>query len=267
MSGRAAPALAAGAALLTLSCGVPLMSLPSGPGAPADASAALADATRACRAVQTFTAAIAVRGSIGGQTVRARLFAGLAPPASVRIEAIAPFGQPTFTVVAVAGDATVVLSDGRALEHGPPSEVLEALTGVPIAPADLRPVLTGCAEAPAPERARQFGADWFVVPDDAGTAYLHRESAQAPWRLVAAERRPPGAGGWRTEYRDVDGGLPRSVRFKSEAAGRFDLRLSLSQVALNDTLGADVFRLQVPADAAPITLDELRRSAPWAADQ
>ena len=51
-------------ALLTTSCGAPLVKLPTGPGVPAaDARDALADATAACRNVSTFTCEIAVSGS------------------------------------------------------------------------------------------------------------------------------------------------------------------------------------------------------------
>jgi hypothetical protein len=46
-------------------------------------------------------------------------------------------------------------------------------------------------------------------------------------------------------------------------AGRtFDLQLTLSQIEVNAPLGADVFVVQVPATARPITLGELRESGP-----
>jgi alpha-ketoglutarate-dependent taurine dioxygenase len=38
--------------------------------------------------------------------------------------------------------------------------------------------------------------------------------------------------------------------------------LTLSQVELNTPLGPDVFRVQIPRDADPITIDELRRARP-----
>src|SRR3954470_6781446 len=104
------------------------MKLPSGPGTPAtDLDAALADATRACTAVQSLSAEIAVSGSVGGQRVRARLAGGFAPP-SVRLEAVAPFGAPLFIFVANGPDATLLLPrDGRVVEHGKPEELLAAI--------------------------------------------------------------------------------------------------------------------------------------------
>ncbi len=45
---------------------------------------------------------------------------------------------------------------------------------------------------------------------------------------------------------------------------RFDLRLALSQVEINGTLDPATFRVQVPAGAAPMTLEELRQAGPLA---
>ncbi len=246
------------------------MKLPSGPGGPAaDAKDAVADATNACRTVSTLSAEIAVSGSVGGHGLRGRLLAGLAPPASARLEAVAPFGQPIFIFVSRGGDATLLLPrDNRVLEHGQSDKVLEAVAGVPLDAAGLRTALTGCAVAPDAERAQQFGADWRVVPDGPDELYLHRDSAG--WRIVATVHHAPAAGSagsggdWRAEYRDHQNGLPRSVRFVSSDPKRFDLRLALSQVDLNAPLADEVFRVQVPRDADPITLEELRQQGPLA---
>jgi hypothetical protein len=247
------------------------MKLPSGPGGPAaDAKDAVDGATSACRMVSTLSTEIAASGSIGGQGLRGRLLAGLAPPASARLEAVAPFGQPVFVFVSHGGDATLLLPrDNRVLQHGQSDSVLEAVAGVPLDAAGLRTALTGCAVAPDAGRARQFGADWRVVPDGPDDLYLHRESS-AGWRLVTTihhgSTSDSGRAGedWRAEYRDFQSGLPRSIRFVSSDPRRFDLRLSLSQVDLNATLGDEVFRVQVPPDADPITLEELRQQGPLA---
>src|SRR5947207_1130576 len=124
---RTVAALAA--ALLATSCGAPLMKLPSGPAGPAsDGTDVVTQATRACRTVSTIKAEVAIRGSVAGRRLRARLLAGLSTPESARLEAPAPFGQPVFIFVARAGDATLMLPrDGRVLEHGRPEAILEAL--------------------------------------------------------------------------------------------------------------------------------------------
>lgn len=259
-SGRAIPVLLA--ALLAASCAAPLMKLPAGPGSSVvDAHDAVADATSACRAVSTITAEVAAAGSVGGQRFRARLSVGLASPASARLEAAAPFGAPMFILVATGNDATLLLPhDGRVLEHGRPDTVLEAIAGIPLDASDLRTALTGCASAPDGATARALGDDWRMVPDGPNQIYLRHEKQTGRWRLVATVHNSPGA--WRAEYRDFQDGLPRSIRFVDTSASRFDLRLTLSQVELNTPLGPDVFRVQIPRDADPITIDELRRARP-----
>ena len=137
------------------------MKLPAGAGVPAaDAADALAQATAACRGTRTLTAEIAISGSAGGRRVRGRFSAGVAAPASVRLEAVAPFGSPAFIFVATSEDATLLLPrDDRMLEHGRPDAVLDALAGVPLDAADLYATLTGCAPAGSPSQGRGLGTD------------------------------------------------------------------------------------------------------------
>ena len=253
-------------ALAAASCAPRLMKLPSGPGTLAsDASDALADATSACRAVSTITAEIAVSGSVGGQRLRARITAGLAPPASARLEAVAPFGAPIFIFAAVNDEATLLLPrDNRVLQHGRGDAVLEAVAGVPLDAAGLREALIGCASLHVDTaRARQAGPDWRILPDGPTDVYLHREGSARRWRLVATVHHGAPGGDWRAEYTAFQpNGLPQTVRFTSRPGDRFDLRLVLSQVDINTPLGADVFRIQVPPSAVPITLDELKHARP-----
>lgn len=257
------------AALVSASCGASLMKLPSGPGGPAaDAVSALDQATRACRAVRTLTAEVSVSGSAGGRRVRTRLSAGVAAPASARLEAIASFGPPLFIFVATGDDATMFLPrDGRVLEHGRPDAVLEAVASVPFTASDLREAITGCASGGSGAGdARRFGDDWrAVTATNGGALYLHRERSNAPWRLVASVGRAENGQGWRAEYRDFLNDLPRTVRVTSVGAPAFDLHLAISQVEINVPLEAAVFHVQIPASASPITLDELRQSGPLGA--
>jgi hypothetical protein len=79
---------------------------------------------------------------------------------------------------------------------------------------------------------------------------------------VAVSRAP-----WRVEYRDHLNGMPRTMRIMSLArpdngGSSFDLTLALSQVETNVPLGPEVFRVDVPRTAQPITLDELRHARP-----
>ena len=252
-------------AILCSSCGAPLMKLPAGPGAPAaDASDALTQATAVCRGIRTLTAEVGASGKVSGQRFRARLSAGVAAPASARLEAVAPFGPPIFILVATNDDATLLLPrEERVLQHGRPADVLDAVAGVPLSAGDLHAVLTGCAPPVSQPEGRALGADWRVVTDAEGDAlYLHRAGGAQPWQLVAVVRRA-----WRVEYRDLLNGLPRTMRITSAAGAggagaSFDLTLALSQVETNVPLAAEVFRVEIPRTAQPITLDELRHARP-----
>jgi hypothetical protein len=271
---RALPPLLA---LLAAACSPSLMELPTGPGLPVDsaaASAALQQATAGCASIRTLTAEIGVSGSAGGRRLRGRLLAGAADPDSVRLEAVAPFGQPLFIFVAASGEATLLLPrDDRVLEAGRPAEVLEALTGVPIDGEELAAILTGCVDAPAPQpsTARQFGDTWLVMGGEQGDdVYLRREEPAQPWGLVARVRpAAPSRRPWRAEFADRQADVPRSIRLTSiddgGGTGRsFDLRLALSQVDVNTPLGPEVFTVRIPPDALPVTLDELRAAGPMA---
>jgi hypothetical protein len=254
------------AALFAVSCGTRLLNLPAtGAGVPApDGQEAVAEATRACRAVSSITAAVSVAGSVGGRRVRGRLDVGAAAPAAARLEAVASVGL-LFTFVTRGDDATLLLHrDRRVLERGRPAAVLEAVTGVPLDGSALRLALTGCAADVDAGRARQVGDQWRVVPSGGDTLYLRRESPADPWRLVAVVHQEAGRPEWRAEYRQFEDDLPRTVRFTSREADRFDLTLELSQVDLNMPLGPEVFELQIPADVDPMTLEELRQSGPLA---
>jgi hypothetical protein len=262
---KTARAVAFVAALSAAACGTPLMKLPPGPGVAApDTAAAFAQATAACGRVSTMSAEVAVSGSVNGQRMRGRILAGLAAPSAAYLEAPAPFGAPLFVFSANDGQATLLLPrDRRVLEGGDPGDVLEAIAGVPLDPEELRATLTGCATVDAGSLAQgtSLGTDWRMVPGDQ-ELYLRRDRAAAPWRLVASIRR--GDAGWRADYRDFVGDLPRTVRLTSVAPRRFDLRLELAQMEVNVPLDVATFRVAVPPGTQPITLDELRDGGPLA---
>jgi hypothetical protein len=261
---------AVGVAFVSAACGPPLLKLPAGAGASVSGSdSALAEAVSSCSRVVTLTAEVAVSGSVQGHRVRGRLSAGVANPASARLEAVVSFGPPLFIFVARDGDATLVLPrDNRILPRGQPSAVLEAVTGVPLDAVDLREILTGCSPiGSAP--ARRFGDTWQIVSFANQETFLHRQSTTTPWNLVAMIRRTTSRDRqWRADFGDRQNGEPRTIHLMSlDERGRigadFDLQLVLSQIDVNMPLDDSVFTVQVPPDAQPITLDELRRSGPF----
>lgn len=267
MTTRAGAALAAALliAASTAACGVPLMKLPTGIGAPTtDAGQALAQAVAPCRAVRNLSAEVAVSGRVGGRRMRGRLLAGVSSPASVYLDAPAPFGASVFIFAATGDDATLLLPrDRRVLEHGRPADVLEAVAGVALSPEELRAALTGCTDEGDASGAEQRGEHWRMIPGPP-TLYLRRERASDPWRLVVVVHRQSGRPEWRAEYHDFSGDLPRTIRLTSTEPGRFDLRLGLSQVEINVPLDATTFHPVIPQGYSPMTLREIRDVGPLA---
>lgn len=254
-------------ALLTAACGgrVPLIALPSENGIPAaDGPAVLSQATASCRQARSFSAEVALRGTVGTRKIRGRLLAGYATPDSAYLEATAPFGASAFIFAAVGTDATLLLPrDRRALSRGQPTAILEAVTGVALRPEDVGPLLIGCAPAATGSEARQVGDHWRVIPGS-HTAYLHREGEALPWRLVSVVHQEAGGRGWRADYSEFVSNVPARVRLVSIDPGRFDLTLAVSDIEMNASLGNEVFRPAVPPGYRPITIEELRGSGPLA---
>ena len=221
----------------------------------------------ACAGVRTLTAEIALSGRAGRQKLRGRVVAGFARPASMRLEGVAPFGPPAFILVARGEDATLLLPrEPRVLRGAKPEDILGALTGVALGPADLQAILTGCV-VPSPQAvdARQHANGWASI-ELLGGATLYLEpvragrtlSAPPNWTLRAAKR-----AGWQIEYPAWSGNFPQSVRLQSDQPTLMvDLTATLSQIETNKDLEDAAFTVNVPPGAEPITLDELRDSGP-----
>jgi outer membrane biogenesis lipoprotein LolB len=199
-------------------------------------------------------------GRAGRQRLRGRVVAGFARPASMRLEAVAPFGAPAFILVARGENATLLLprDEPRVLRGPKPEDILGALTGVALGPADLQAILTGCV-VPAPQAmaARRHANGWASI-DLAGGARLYLEPARGGWTLRAATR-----AGWQIEYPAWSANFPQSVRLQSSQPDvNVDLTAALSQIETNKDLEDAAFTVNVPPGADPITLDELRDSGP-----
>jgi outer membrane lipoprotein-sorting protein len=251
--------------LVLAGCAQRAISLPTGTGEPLPDFAAIhAEVSKSCAAVRTLTAELALSGRAAGQKVRGRALAGFQAPDAMRLEGLAPFGAPAFILVTSGREATLLLPrDHRVLRDAGAEEILGALTGVSLGPADLQAILTGCA-VPAPKAVNgaQYGADWRSIElQDAATIYLRR--VRGTWQLRAAVRGP-----WHIEYAEWQGAFPRSVRLvhtpssSTSARQGVDIRAEISQLETNVALGTGTFTVDVPGDAIAITLDELHDAGP-----
>ena len=240
----------------------PAIDLPLGNGTPYPRHAdALAEAVNACRGVRTMEFLLALRGRRGETSLRGRVRGAVARPGSLRLEGLAPFGAPRFVLAAAPEAATLLLPRARqVVRDAHPREMLYALAGLPLAPDDLRAVLTGCV-VPEPRSiaGRAYGDDWIAV-DLAGGATAFLRPIDGGLTVVAGARGP-----LTVAYEGHVRGLPRRVRVLVEGAGAsagVDLTADLSQVSINTTLHPEVFAVTVGASFQAVALEELTGGTP-----
>jgi hypothetical protein len=241
--------------LLASGCAARLPARPGGATTPdPEAVTAYLAATAQCRPLRTATAAVALSGRVGGNRVRGRLATGFAAPASIRLEALAPFGAPALLLASDGATTTLLFPrDNQVLRDTSVAEVLDAITGLALGADQLRDVLFGCFSV-AGGAGLRFNQDWQAVDADGVRVYLQRG------RVAAADYR-----GWLVDYGAPTAGTGRTVRVRrTSAAGAVDLTAVLSQVEMNVELPAAAFTLTVPDGVVAITLEELRAASPLA---
>lgn len=248
-------------------CAPKLTPLPSGPGTPAtDYAAAYSQATDRCQGVRTLRASLGLSGRAGDTPLRGRIAAGFAAPGQIRLEGSPPiaFGRPLFVLVGRGAEATLVLPrDKRVLTSAAPEAIIETLAGVALTADELRAVVSGCGFGfGEPSGGTRYGTEWMALEGNGGTTWLR--STNGVWR-VGAVVRPP----LEIRYEEFASAHPSRIRIRTTpdgAAKRADITLNVSDVDMNVPLEPEVFRVEVPDDAVPITLEELRRALPHAGD-
>ncbi len=246
-------------ALAAASACAPLpITLPAGAGQPWPTfEAAFEEAIAPCRSLRSLAAELDLAGRVGRARVRGKVHAGFARPDAARLEGVAPFGAPLFVLAASGAEATLWLPRDRVVVRAAPRALLETLIGLPLEVADLMALVAGCAVFdPRPERAERY-ADGraAVMVRDKGTVYVQL-GAGGP-RIIGVRR-----GSLAVEY-DVPGESgARRLRLVQAGPGvsPIDLRVRMSQLEIDPDLGPEVFTIEVPPDARPQTLDELRRA-------
>ena len=253
-------AVAVGVSLTLGGCAARRISLPADAGTPfADFAETYRMVTASCAGVRTLTAELGLSGRAGDRRIRGRAIVGFARPDSLRLEGVAPFGPPAFILAARGAMGTLLLPrDNRAVRGAPPADILDALTGVALSPADLQAVLTGCvvpAAIPSAGRLHQNG--WASIDlGNSTTLYLDREGTA--WRVRAGRRQ-----GWNVEYPVWQGAFPGAVRLTSSSgAVTVDLTASVSQLETNVQLDEAAFAVNVPAGVIELSVAELREAGP-----
>jgi hypothetical protein len=233
--------------------------LPTGAGTPLpDYPIVHIQLSNPCVNARSLTAELALSGRAGNQKLRGRALAGFSDPDAMRLEGLAPFGPPAFILVARDREATLLLPrDNHVLRSADAGAILSAITGVSFGAADLKAILTGCV-VPSPQATggAQYGETWRSITLSGGaTLYMQRVNDQ--WQLRAARR-----DGWRIEYPLWQGDFPRTVQLISEKPPTVDVTANISQVETNAEINPSAFTVDVPRDATPITLEELRNAGP-----
>jgi outer membrane biogenesis lipoprotein LolB len=248
-------------ALLLPACAARPLTLPAGPSTPLADADALESALRHCERATTLTAEIGLSGRAAGQRVRGTLHAGFAPPDSIRLEAVAPFGGPIFLLAGQAGQATLLLPrEDRVLRDAEPGAILESLAGLNVAPGELAAWVSGCPAARGSlEDPRSYGPDWIAADvSDGRSAWVRRQ--RGTWHLTALT-----TSRLTVEFAEHVNAQPGQIRIRRADAAEgpaIDLRLAIRQVERGIELSPAAFAVDVPDGAVPITLDDLRQSGP-----
>jgi outer membrane biogenesis lipoprotein LolB len=232
---------------------------------PTAADAFLA-ATAACKGFRSIEGELSLSGRAAGERVRGRILTGLESGGAVRLEAVAPFGAPFFVLAGRSERATLVLPrERRVLTDTGVADVLERITGLALGAEDLRLILSGClVEKAEPTDGRQWGSEWKAVTIGPNRVAYLRTSNGVPI-LTAADY-----GSWHVDYSAHAAGFPRVIRIRTAPGTRgpgesgIDITARIEQLEVNTEINPRAWSVEVPSDADPMTLDELRSIAPLA---
>ncbi len=241
-------------------CAVRRYTVPTGPWQPAtDASVAWQEATADCAGLLALRASVRLSGRVGPQAIpgfrSATLGVAVTAADQVGLEA-RHSGQLLFRLGGTADRTVLFWSEGPRTLTAPAADLVDALIGVKVTPRRLLAILAGCAGTGGPvDRAERSGGDLRVTTPDA-VVYLSRVAGA--WRVRAARLE-----GMYVSY-DLSRGraAPAAVRIDSLPEASLVVALSLRLVDVEHNpepaLPPAAFAVNVPPEALPMTLDELR---------
>src|SRR5262249_46124178 len=147
--------------------------------------------------------------------------------------------------------------DERVVTGARPEDVLGALTGVALAPADLHAVLTGCVVPDPTPRGGRVHANGLASIDLEGNAVLYLRRVDGTWQPQAATRQ-----GWHVQDSMWQGDFPREVVLRSMSGVDVELAATVGQLESNVPLEASAFSVTIPPGTGRLTLEELRDAGP-----
>jgi outer membrane lipoprotein-sorting protein len=239
-------------------CAAKRVALPTGPGTPfAEAAAAYDEAVRDCRPVRTIRATLGLSGRAGSTALRGNVDAGFEAPEKIRLEGRHPLGRPVFILASPGPQTTLYMPrENRVMQNASATDIVEALVGLRLAPHDLRTLVSGCGfEVAQPSVGRRYGDGLVAVTVGGATTYLGQQ--QGRWRVVGSTRPPLSV-----RYSNFVNDRPSTLRLQAAGTPAADVTVRLSDVNINVPLEPEVFAVDVPAGAQPLTIEELRRAGP-----
>ena len=229
--------------------------LPTGPGTPApEGRSAWAEATSGCATAKTYHADLQVSGTAAGQRVPRVTIGAVVTASHIGLTATAG-GSTIFTLAGTTDRAQLLLHDneGPRVIEARADEILDAVIGLRIGPAELLQLATACLTPDAAFADAVGYGSRILVSLDRTRALLARDGR---WRVVAGE-----AYGIRVSYRTYGGGWPLDWRATTppDRVPITELKVSTTDPDVQSVeLPADRFVITIPATATPMTLDELR---------
>lgn len=245
------------ALVLAGGCAARRFTIPTGPGEPApDAAAIWSDITSGCDAVRWYSSTIYLSGGrTGGPSLSGLSVAsGFDRSGRLRLEGNA-VSRRQFTLAGTADRATLYLPRDREVIVDSTDAILTALTDAPMTSTRLLASLTGCLPGnPTMTGAVRYG-DVVALETTGGRLFVAR--AGNVWRPRATV-----TDALEVDYRQFLGGWPSELVLWT-AAGVTPvarLHMRLDNVQINSfTMDDRAFTVEeVPADAVPVSLDELR---------
>jgi hypothetical protein len=212
-----------------------------------------------CADVRTFRSALSLSGTANGERLGGTLANGFRAPDAMRLELrVRPFNTLAFVLAADARGATLLLPrEKQVVRSARGEDILAALTGIALAPADLMAILTGCVvPSPHPTGGRRHEKNWVSI-DLGNEATVYAQQTGGRWQVRGAKR-----GTWRVEYPEwpATNRFPARVTLSASQPVMVDMRATISNAEADVDLGD--FSVAVPADAEVIPLEQLQRSGP-----
>ena len=213
-----------------------------------------------CRGVRTMRATLGLSGRAGTTTLRGNVDAGFEAPDKIRLEGRHPLGRPVFILVAPGRRPRSTCRATTASCATPRRvDIVEALVGVPLAPGELRSLVSGCGFGvgePATGRANTRrmtspsttgGRDDLSAPASRTAGASSRATRAAADRALFGLRQRPADDAAPAGERHAAGRSHRAAVGRQHQCARWSRRSSRSTC------------LRRPQ---PLTIEELRRAGP-----